>query len=1325
MFRCGICKKKGFSSEQAIRSHINTHILKCKKCEQIFYRKTNLKWHTDHVHDGRVWTRLQFGGGVKPTFSSKNWDAFTTKKRQTNIGFSETSYNLIFKKYNKSVNDTLLSRMSFIKKVLYDVVIFFKNKMSDSDTLQLILFGNPNSVKSMFSTQFLPKNDLSYDFISKKVVQFLNSNEYFEINKDMSLDVKMIETNGGRALGINKAPNLLLLLHRKRCIINIENTDTLCFAKSLIISYYHYKLKKNLISHSFWVRKLKTKKSTFLTQRAIFLQQSVKLPLNFPVKINDIHRFQFFFKQNQINVFDIHNGKLNKIYSTNMSCLGGLNILYYNNHYSPILSLKAMKGVTYKCKWCDHFSTNALLHHVCKNKCFFCHSRKHDEETVSVKSCKICKQLFFSQICYNQHKKKIYGGKSVCDIFQKCKKCAKIHNIKKKCEKYFTQYCNYCQLKISSEHDCYINPDKKIENFRKYVIYDIESALEKSSTNDKSIHTAHVPNMVCSRLLCENCLSHNFTEHCELCEINFFTHKSCIVDFLNYLSPFKNITVISHGGSGYDNILLLSSLFRIYANRNLQILPSGNNVISVEIGNKDIIFRDSNLFFKSALSKLPSFFGFENTNLIKPYYPYIFNCEENYNYVGKLPSIEYYDTSKMCENEKSDFLNWHNKNQNELFDFWDELKKYCLADVNILSQACCIYRKNNLKYNIDPFNCYTIAQLTYKIFKNNFLQKNSIIRLPERKENTSLKAQNWLSYYEKKHNVNVIRANAPKEYKIKNTNYHVDGYIKSQHHVLEFLGCYYHAHPLHFSKNDIVFGGKKASEVYLNTMKRICRIKELGYRLTYIWECEFDALRSKNIEKFQYYPKTLYIRSALYGGRTEVFSVYNDFLKNGKKGRFVDVVSLYPSVMSTQIFPVGKPVLLNNEDIPKPFNINDYFGVIMCEVKPPEKLLIPVLPYKSKNGKLLFPLCKACCENKITNCTHFGKRSRNLIGAWCTPELKLAISEGYTIENIHQIYHFKNSSSTLFKKFIMEMLRDKLESSGYPLDVITKKQQKKYIKHIFQNNGITLNPNNIKHNPSVRHYSKNILTNLWGKFAQNSANNKEMVLINSAKKLMEINEKIKNKKIIVNNMYSLKQEGDNDMVLVDFHKTFQHTEVPQSSNPILASFVTSYARIALYKTLKIIGKNLVYTDTDSAFYWELSNEISSKLNIGNGLGQLKNELSPHNWIILQICLAAKTYGYITKLPENGLIEFLRNKGFSTRISKTVNVESFIELFRNKNTYISIENKNFFLRNRQEGKVFMKTLSKKFNYNYDKRIVINDSQTLPWGYNQNWWRDCEM
>jgi len=64
--------------------------------------------------------------------------------------------------------------------------------------------------------------------------------------------------------------------------------------------------------------------------------------------------------------------------------------------------------------------------------------------------------------------------------------------------------------------------------------------------------------------------------------------------------------------------------------------------------------------------------------------------------------------------------------------------------------------------------------------------------------------------------------------------------------------------------------------------------------------------------------------------------------------------------MKIKTFPIGFPKIIteNFEDI------NNYFGLINCQLLPPKRLLFPVLPTGIDN-KLLFVLCKTCGENKM------------------------------------------------------------------------------------------------------------------------------------------------------------------------------------------------------------------------------------------------------------------------------------------------------------------------------------------------------------------------
>ena len=1343
-YTCNICKTHGFKSKASVRSHADrVHKIKCKICRKVFYRPNNLITHVKYVHHGVGWNPPQIGAGVvgEADFSGKNFKAFKTKTRQTQIGLTENSYTFKFDNLEDSgVNDTLVSQIDYLKQILHAVIKKIKSQLSEADSVQFILYTNPNNIKSTFSTPFLRKNDFNYSNITNRVSELLNSNETFRVDNEMVIDFKIVKATGGTLLSMKKASNVVQLLQRKNSVLLNKCRDNLCLARALLLAYYHYRVTKKTATQKMWTR-IKQKDSPFLKMRAEMLQMAGGMSPNTQVALKDVSKFDKCFKKFQINVHRLDCGKLKKIHSGKNNKTDSLNVFYHDNHFYPIVNFKAFIGVAYICEYCDFATSNQLFHHVCKAKCFFCHgARNHPcylTDSASIESevytCHDCNQDFYSKICLAQHRVKVYSHKtkSVCDIFGRCGKCNNVHNLDNDCTN--VGYCEHCKTRKFKNHDCYINPHPPTEKFKKYLVYDIESRLETSKKQDVCIHTEHIPNLVCSRLLCDACLTDLFCTKCAHCQFETFKGDFCVKNFIRYVSGLENVAVIGHNSSRYDHIFLLGEIVQNIANIPVTIIPCGNSLLSMTLGS-NVVFRDSNLFFKSPLAKLPTFFGFVNEPLrirtqdgrvteqhekkrfTKGMYPYSFNKKANYGYKGQLPPIEYYSIQNMDSTEKNIFFSWYAgmvRNNTE-FEFWPDLINYCENDVNLLAHSLNIYRKSNMQYKIEPFDSVSVAQLTFSIFTNNFLQRDQIMRESERHGNTSIKANAWLHYYETTSGLTLVR-----EYKLPNTNYRVDGYSSVHNRVFEFLGDWYHGHNIHYSPTDILCGGKSARTLYNNTLERISVITKLGYSVTTMWECDFDKLVKEKPEVFRYSPETLTIRSALYGGRCEVFSVYNDYVQQNKYGRSVDIVSLYPSCMVDDEYPVGEPEFIDMNDIPRPFNLNDYFGIISCEVTAPEKLYIPVLPHKTKAGKLTFPLCTECVENKITICTHFNQRCRNLIGCWTSVELELAVSEGYIIQQVYQIYHYKERTRSLFKAFILHMLKGKLEASGYPESVTDESDKIIYIQMVKTKTGIDLDPKNIKYNAAVRNYYKLKLNSLWGKLAQNPHKKTHTEIVRDCQKLMQFNDQILDKKIVVNNMYILPNANaseEESVVLVDYQKSPHHVTVPWCSNPSIASFVTSHARKKIYASLKTIGKSLSYCDTDSAYYSENSNEITSQLDIGENLGQMKNELVPGNYITMQICLAPKTYGYTTKLAgKDGRFQVVKNKGFKNEITEKINVDSFINLFRDKTATISVENPNFFLRNRRDCTVYMKKLSKRFNYNYDKRIVLNDTDTIPWGY----------
>ena len=82
-------------------------------------------------------------------------------------------------------------------------------------------------------------------------------------------------------------------------------------------------------------------------------------------------------------------------------------------------------------------------------------------------------------------------------------------------------------------------------------------------------------------------------------------------------------------------------------------------------------------------------------------------------------------------------------------------------------------------------------------------------------------------------------------------------------------------------------------------------------------------------------------------------------------------------------------------------------GLIKYTVVPPKDLFYPVLPYRWKN-KLLFCLCRSCGEeqNMRGQCQHFSAAERAISGTWVLDELRVALTKGYKLLEIHEVYDY-------------------------------------------------------------------------------------------------------------------------------------------------------------------------------------------------------------------------------------------------------------------------------------------------------------------------------
>ena len=205
-------------------------------------------------------------------------------------------------------------------------------------------------------------------------------------------------------------------------------------------------------------------------------------------------------------------------------------------------------------------------------------------------------------------------------------------------------------------------------------------------------------------------------------------------------------------------------------------------------------------------------------------------------------------------------------------------------------------------------------------------------------------------------------------------------------------------------------------DLYLDTIRKVCYLKEQGVNVVEMWGCDLKRELKEDEEIRSYFEKydlvdPLEPRDAFFGGRTNATKLFHEckgqekirLVCYGTKVRscfcrYVDFTSLYPWCNKSTRMIVGHPKIIteNFQDV------SEYFGLVKCTVLPPRGLFHPVLPYRAC-GKLMFPLCKTCADttNK-TECTHTDAE-RAITGTWCHVELLKALEKGYEIVRLHEV----------------------------------------------------------------------------------------------------------------------------------------------------------------------------------------------------------------------------------------------------------------------------------------------------------------------------------
>ena len=196
-------------------------------------------------------------------------------------------------------------------------------------------------------------------------------------------------------------------------------------------------------------------------------------------------------------------------------------------------------------------------------------------------------------------------------------------------------------------------------------------------------------------------------------------------------------------------------------------------------------------------------------------------------------------------------------------------------------------------------------------------------------------------------------------------------------------------------------------------------------------------------------------------------------------------VSLYPYIMKYGEFPVRYPEVFARETFAgqeawtKPED-NKYKGLIYCRIRAPQNLLRPLLPYRTPDNRLVFPLCRRCADdrNQLQACPHESDRDRTWAAAYTHFELNKALSLGYVVTDVYEVHHWRywahqgghGMEAPLFAGYINAFIKMKLEASGWPEQCKSAEDKQRFLAQCREQDGIELDPVELDKglNPALR-----------------------------------------------------------------------------------------------------------------------------------------------------------------------------------------------------------------------------------------------------------------
>lgn len=922
-------------------------------------------------------------------------------------------------------------------------------------------------------------------------------------------------------------------------------------------------------------------------------------------------------------------------------------------------------------------ASSCFVCHMCSGTCVSCHSLtcfKEDHDQPLQMSCSTCFIRFNNAECKNSHRCPRLHWKA-CDI---CKKtahpgldCSQIR-------------CLFCSepYKQGDSHDCFIRREKLKPVSTKYAVFDFECCLDQSKIHTPYLCTVWLPFDYDLSLQLSQKYPYQITSSNELVFVFWGLgdplEETGVFQFFTFLCDklVKGYTFFAHNARSYDSILIKSFMCK-YKRMFSDDIRRGQKLLSMSFPSLDIHFRDSLCFIPSSLRSMSADFGIDE--LTKGYFPHSLITKDYLqhvsisDFIAPFPDRSYYyhdfHFSSKGKREESELNEWLDEVYSKSPSSWNvrnEAIAYCISDTVLLGRVLVTFQSQLAQMTkeiprpegVEPSDFDALAYVTLPSAMMSFFLAEM---LPERtiavidRFPSLLKQQSvlWILWQEhllgKNIDVFVVR-----------NGIELTGYCSSMDKAFLFLDCYTYGCTVCYQRNSTNLRyGVSFSDRNQSGQALIQSVKTLFKDFRFCWGHEFIAVQSR--DAFRSWKSDSYAdihsklpldpRDAYKGGKVEVYKL---FYKESIS--MVDFVSQYPTTllgcsqdplndedMLQWPMPTGIPTQLWR---PKnySFTSSDKLGIAKVTVWCPPDLLIPFLGYHtpsklcSQAMEVLYGSCRECMITRSSFPCNHSDKERSFSGTWTLSEIRYAISIGYKVIEINEVWEYPSYDNNLFRSFIVPFMVEKICSKRDKLVTSTNEftDYGYQVAHYLQElTGKVFSPNDFTNAPSRRTIAKLAQNSFTGKWGESEVRRTTKTFTSSEH--AEAYALLTNSNVRI--LYATLLDIDGEFLSVEYEPLHGSSRTARRKNDLIVSHITAYGRLMLHRVEHVLHEKLIYVDTDSAFHVK----DDTAYNTGFRTGDLERELPlASQWV----ACGRKFYSYV--LPNNSIVA--KQKGVTLKQS---------------------------------------------------------------------------